>query len=402
MKSDIFKKLGDRSKIIASSFPKYIPPLFSVVALQKALTIISRDMLNELLFKLGKSLGKLIASEFKRSKTNINKIELIKFSLNEMSYMGFGKSEAFVFKPEKKQVVIKNLNNPWAKQYKRSFERQNKVMDFFISGVYSGIFSLALNKDCFFEEKLCISNGDNLCSFYLTFDDIFPLNYFNQKIIDSRLSEKNLVTNEIVVNPNELIQKMFSLNHITSNNGELKVWTIYCIMLPFDLYQIVFDFWNETSGISNILLYLGMIQSKIGVQFQVNKFGIKKGDDTFNSILNQLELLGLGKGKLIKHDKNGLEIEYKNYIPLSQYKKMFSSKNFNPYYTAGLLLGMTKFSYDKEIESYSILIDKGLKVKINLSKNKSDSFFNKIKENIRNGEIKAIIEEKMKHQYYLT
>lgn len=402
MKSDIFKKLEGKSKIITGNYSKYIPPLFTVVVLQKIFSIQYPELLNELLFKVGKSLGKLISSNFKQSNKNINQMELVKYSLLEMAYLGFGKSEVSAFNPTKKQIIIKNFNNPWAKQYKKSFGRQNKVIDFFVSGIYSGIFSSALQNDCFFEEQLCICGGNNFCTFHLTPTNMSPSNRFEQDNIDSKLSEKNLITDEKSIDPNVLVQKMFSLNHITSEGGELKVWTIYCIMLPFELFHIIFEFLNKKVRTENIFLYLGMTQAKIGILFQIDKFGIKKGDDTFKSGLQQLELFGLGKYELVQHNEDFLEIKYKNYNPLMQHKKMFSNEDFHTYHSIGIILGIVKFSYDKIIKSYSTSIKGGLNVKIIFTKNKSESFFDNLKKQIKSSEIKEIIEEKMKHQYYLN
>lgn len=402
MKSDIFKRLRSSSSILTLNFPKYVPPLFSIVVFQKVLAIHSAKKSNELLFKIGKGLGKLISHSVKKSLATAS-TGIIKACLNEMEYMGLGKSEVLVLKPSNKFIIIKNLSNTWAKQYKKTFGRQSKNIDFFISGVYSGIFSILFKNGCYFKEKECIAKGDESCIFSFSSKSIFSTNYFDQSAIDLSLSETNLIFNKKSTRPNVLVQKMFNLDHITLNEGNLRVWSMHCVMLPFDFYQVIFDFfeWSKVN-VKDIVLYFGILQSKIAILFQVNKFGIKKGIDTFMSLLQQMELLGLGKGKLIQHSDKVLEVEFKNNFSAIQHKKMFLTKDYYPCYMIGLISGMAIFSFDKMVKSSSISINKNLNIKLTFTKNKNESLLDKLKSKIKDSRIKLIIEEKMKHKYYLN
>jgi predicted hydrocarbon binding protein len=400
MKIDPFKKLGYASSILPASFPKYIPPLFSVVVLQEILKMHCKERSSEVFRSIGRSLGLLIHERITHNIDRSSTPIIAKSCLREMEFMGLGRTIVSAFKPHTGSIILRNINNSWARQYMKSFGRQSEPIDCFLEGVYSGVFSATLGTQCMFREKTCIASGNQACVFDL--EDGQADTKIDQKATDAALSATNLKVDEPGARPNMLVRKMFSLNQVTFDRGDLRVWSMHCVMLPFDIYHVTHELMKDAgTDIRDIVLYFGMVQSRIAIQLQVNKFGIAKGNDVFMSLLQQMELLGIGKGAVVELDEEKAGIQLSNCYSLSQHRKMYPSRKFSPHYTVGLLLGMCQFSFDREVKSCVTETGKDLLVSIEFTKNPKESIIKQLQQRVDKG-IQAVIDEKMKHRYYLN
>ena len=389
---------------ITRHLPKFLSPIFSFVVLHKILYLKLGETYNEFLFKTGKSLGKSIAEKLKDFGAHKQKSELIRFFLKEFENLGFGHCKIKLLNVEASTCVISNLTNPISKQHKRTFGIQKEAVDFFIAGLYSGGLSKILNKDCFFIEKECISRNENSCVFHLSFDCQFKHEKISQEEIDKIINWENLHSEYGSKYPNTLIQKIIQLKQIQLYLGELKVWNIYCVFFPIDIYLVTYEFFKmHNVDLSNELCYLGIVQAKIAILFQVNKFGIKNGIATFNSIVNQLEFFGFGKGKLIESNEQKLVVHFKNSYAIFQYRAMFRKvESFDDVYVKGILIGAACYAFGKNLGSIGQDIKNNDIVYTFLyTTDKKNSVIENYLSGIRNKKITAIIEERMKHKYYL-
>ncbi len=391
---------NSKYRSLIKDVPKFLSPLFSFVVLERILELKIGKSSEEFLFKLGKSIGNALATKI----TFINKRqkEAIIIFLKELENLGFGKSKIIRYNPNKNVCTIINTTNPLAKQYKMTFDVQKYPRDVLLAGMYSGCLSAILNSDCFFIEKRCITKNEQFCVFQLESGKIFKNERFDQKKIDQIISLKNLHLNYRPDYPNTLIWKIIQLRQIQLNDGELKIWGVYCTFFPVNIMLTIYKLLEiENIDISNELFYLGVTQSKMAILFQVNKFGIKNGLPTFNSLLNQLEFFGVGKGKLALINENSLEVMFKNNYSLAQYRLMFNDR-YDNIYINGILAGMARYAFETEIESLSYQASKTkTDYKIAFTKNANNSTILKCQRGIKNKEIIKVIEEKMKHKYYL-
>ena len=404
MKNKLLNRLIDPNPLsIINKIPKFLSPLFSYVVLQEMLRLKCGHVSNELIFKIGKSVGKELTKRIISINKNKSKSRIIDFFLKEMENLGFGKSKLVRFNSDKKTCVISNISNPIAKQYKKTFGQSQEVVDYFISGAYSGCLSNILNVDCFFIEKNCTAMNDSACIFNLSLQNFFKHEIFDQKEINGTIKWNNLYSALESEYPNRLIQKIIRLKQIKLDSGQIRVWNVYCAFFPLCLFPIIYAFLNRKNmDVSNELGYMASIQAKIAILFQINKFGIKNGIDTFNSLLNQLELFGVGKGQVIGFSRKKIVVKFSNSYSLYQYKSMFKDIDLvnDVHLNGGSIIGMVQYALRKRLKTISHrIINNDIYYSIQFTDKVSlvDTF----RKNIKNKKIINIIEEKMKHKYYL-
>jgi hypothetical protein len=80
---------------------------------------------------------------------------------------------------------------------------------------------------------------------------------------------------------------------------------------------------------------------------------------------------------------------------------MFSDKRYNPYYTIGLVMGMAQFSFDRMVKSCVTKSGKDFSVQIELTENDKESYLLQLRKSVDKS-LQAVIDEKMKHRYYLN
>ena len=406
MRDRLLNKLINPSPYsITNQIPKFLTPMFSYVVLQRILQLKIGKLYDELSFKMGKSLGRLITNKLVLLNKNASSSRLIRIFLKEFENLGFGQGLISRLNLKVGICMISNATNPIAKQYKKTFGNQKENIDFFLAGLYAGCLSKIIAKDCFFVEKECISKNKNFCIFYLTFDNPFKNEVFEQEEIDNVIIWENLYSEHKSLYPNTLIQKIIDLGQLKLKSGKLTVWNVYCAFFPMPVFLITFGFLDKKKiGVSKELCYMAAVQAKIAILFQINKFGITNKMATFNSLLNQLELFGVGNGKIIKLEHKKLIARFSNSYSLFQFKAMFKDSELIAYIqlNGGSILGMVQYSLGKNVKSIKHkIINNDIYYTIGFARDKKESLIGRYRKEIKNKHIIGIIEERMEHKYYL-
>ncbi len=405
MKNKLFNKLiVSNPHSMINQIPKFLAPLFSYVLVERLLLIRLKDNGSEILFKIGKSLGKTITQKIISMHKNKPGPLVVRQFLNEIENLGFGHCEIRHLNIEGKACIICNLSNALAKQYKKTFGIQSNPSDFFLSGLYSGCLSQVLKADCYFIEKKCVAKNDQACIFQSSLISPFKSGLFSQKELDDALKWDKLYTAYESEYPNAYIQKIIRLNQIKVRSGELLFWNIYCAFFPIPIYLIIYKICKDRGiNISNELCYLTAIQARTAVLFQVNKFGLKSGIKTFNSLLHQLEMFGVGKGKVLSFSDEKLIVRFKNSYSLQHYKTMFQNPEMvdDIHLNGGSIIGMAQYALSKKVTSIKHkVVGNDMYYEIGFKEN--TSLMDNYRKKIKNRQIIEMIEEKMKHHYYLN
>ncbi len=92
--------------------------------------------------------------------------KVIKFIIDTMSTIGWGKFEIEKMDLKKKEAIITNKVNPVARCYIRDFGRAEKPIDYYLVGLFEGASEyLKVEIEC--KETKCIACGDNACVFVI-------------------------------------------------------------------------------------------------------------------------------------------------------------------------------------------------------------------------------------------
>ena len=353
------------------------------------------------MFKVGKSIGKSITQKIMSSK--YPKTITAKKFLSELENLGFGFHKLRQLDKKKKVCVVNNNTNAMAKQNKKTFGKSESPTDFFLSGLYAGCLSLILDEECYFQEKKCIASNDKECVFHMTLVNPFRNELFSQESLDQVMKWENLHS-RFESNPNPYIQKVVALNQIKIVKGELLFWNIYCAFFPIPIYLVLYKVCKQKGfDIANEICYLTIVQARTAVLFQKNKFGVKSGIDTFNSLLHQLETFGVGKGEVVFLDDRKLTVQFKKSYSLRHYQAMFQSNvlDLDIHLNGGSIIGMAQYGLGRNVIAISNKISKdGIYYEIIFGE--GPSIVDSLKEKIADKRIMKTIEEKMNHKYYLN
>jgi len=118
-----------------------------------------------------KELGRYqVVQALHRYKKNLNldkisKEKTIEFMIQHSALMGFGKISFINFDIKPLNIIINDINNPLAIEYKVLYGISKKPIDEYFAGLLEGLYSEILQKNIECKETLCIAKGDKVCQF---------------------------------------------------------------------------------------------------------------------------------------------------------------------------------------------------------------------------------------------
>ncbi|MCK5107606.1 MAG: hypothetical protein KAQ83_02685 [Nanoarchaeota archaeon] len=393
-------KLAQKSK---DQIPLFMTPLFAQTVFQEVLIKKYPNFSKELFFKIGKGIG--ITYTKKISEKRLPPIQIIKSFLKKLSKRGFGNGQINQINFKSCMGIISFQTSPFAKQYQKTFGTQSECIDFFISGLLSGCFTVVGKKDCYLKETKCVANGDIKCIFELQCESIFQEEFIEQEKVNEVLEWNKIELRESNEQLNNLTKKIIVTKQLKEKDGALNVWNIFICFMPIDLYETTSRImkWYGKS-IKYELLYMSICQAKIAVQFQIDAFGIQKGMPSFLGVFNQLNFFGMGDSKFILNSNEEAHALFLNNNSLAQFNKNKTKddKYFN-FFVEGLIIGGIEESFDDYVKSITIKTKNNTSEYIfKLTKDKEKSINYKCIKEINNKEIQTVLEEHMKHKYYLS
>lgn len=380
---------------LLKNHPTFLVPLFVFVILQEIYSMMTKGASNEILNGIGQNFGQQFFTYI--NKNNSKKGIIANFStlLAQLSFLGLGEFKV-VRHMKNKFVVVKNMDNPIAKQYRKSFGPQKSGIDFFILGLLQGAFSEMTGKSATGKEISCICQNKLNCVYEI------HVAKDTKKNFAVPLDLKKLYIGQFY-SYNNFIKKILKTGQCTLMNGQLRVWSIYCLNLPFPLIEIFsIETGKIAKDIDKIIEYLGNIQTQRAIAFQRDKFGVKDNTRNLNNLFNQQEMILGMFGKIILED-NSMRIILTRCIPFEQQVKLKGKgKNFEAPYTISLVKNLVYGILNREIKDVSLKI-KGNKLKeIILTIEKSTTKSLKTLKSEINDNYRYIIDEKTKHKYFLS
>ncbi len=386
------KYLGIKS--VDKKSPAFLCPLFAYVVAKKIVNITHKSFFDEFEYKLGREYAKILCNVQKADSVTGGKA--IKSAIEEFENFGFGRTKIILISANK--ILLKNEFSSIARQYKKSFESEGKNIDYLLCGIYSGILSSHLDKEIHIKETSCFAAGNKVCIFENAsgFLNNYPkLSYFIEKIIKFHRLDSSFVNY-----PTPLIKKAFEQGHFTKKDGMIKLWGIYSVYFKFGFFAFSSHILSKLSkDVTDLYKYIGMVQSDIAVQFQKNQYGIKENKEVFNSLLEQLNLFGYGHGKIEFLGKKKLVLRFKNIILLKQCTSFM--KNFEDPYIEGILVGMSSI-FGENIGKIEMSKAKDDELLVKIEFKGKGNLYKKITDSIKSNRIKEVVNEKMKHKYYLS
>ena len=156
-----FSILENEIKILGKNF--YLQPIEQLVIFQrniekkfgkKGLDLIYESG-RESFFKMSKDMEKFSESRNRFHEAMINMIK----------HFGFGNLEIVEIKQEELRAKIIVRDNPFAKEYVKSFGYQKNCLDHMLSGIIAGYFSNLFRKEVKCKEDSCIGKENLMCEF---------------------------------------------------------------------------------------------------------------------------------------------------------------------------------------------------------------------------------------------
>lgn len=288
-------KIGDikfnNGFIFLKDIQSYLFPLNSFLVL-----------LNEILIKKDKSNVINILKNSSKIDSEIisnsipNKLlfsQKIKFSLNILNQMGFGKIELYNISNKKIIFLLKNpvLSKFYFKLYKN--KKNATICENYILGFLENILTNMIKKDI--NGKIISKN--NLIRFELNILNDLEINKFNY------LYEKNTIR----TNKSNLIYNILINKQITINKGIFNIWNTFGILVPYFYLLELISFLDDFDAFFNSL---GKIQGLVSVELLKSVFGIVENEKIFNYIVEQAELSATGRLKLLNKTQTQIKLKY--------------------------------------------------------------------------------------------
>ncbi len=123
----------------------------------------SEDVIN---YTVGKIQG-IFAGKYPVKKFGIKmkKKDLIQLVISQSHLTGIGNLQILKYNNEKKEILIKNTNSIYAKQYRTLLGLQSRPVDFFLAGNLAGVMESILDVKMECSEKCCVAMGKEICIF---------------------------------------------------------------------------------------------------------------------------------------------------------------------------------------------------------------------------------------------
>lgn len=144
-----------------------MPLPMPTIILQQALMEekIGRKKTSDILYSCGKIQGyngcKMMAKKYGVK----NNIELVNTVLGHFPMVGAGIMQLKKIDYEKKECLLVNYHNPFAKAYKNILGLQKDAIDHYIRGLSAGLFQYVFADEVTSIEKKCIAQGNQFCLF---------------------------------------------------------------------------------------------------------------------------------------------------------------------------------------------------------------------------------------------
>ncbi|MBW2982714.1 hypothetical protein KY327_00250 [Candidatus Woesearchaeota archaeon] len=389
---------GNRQHSVIGPIPKFVSVLYAYVVFQHLLDRKFGERSRELLFRIGKALGKSITAKLKQG-LKLDRKRVLENLLKDFEALGFGKTAITRMNFTTPSCHLSN-NSPLAKQWKRSFGTQQEPVDHFLAGLYAGAFSHLSGTDCYFKEVGCAVQRGGRCRFRLVTQDPYR-GFFSQEELDQELSWDNLYSPTVAEYPNALIRRVVATKQIRLEEGRLSVFNILAHFFPINVYEII-PRALRAKGLDIVpeLSCLTHVQAKHAVLFQVNNFGVAKGDESFKAVLNQLYFCGIGKIEVEESMPQRIVVRCGHSYPLVQYRNMAgTSSGFRDWFVEGMIVGAATHSYDVAVTAHESRIE-GDDVTYTLRLDGGKGLVEKEKEKLPPS-LRRLIDQRMGRKYYL-
>ena len=380
-----------KEEFILKNHPTFLVPLFAFVILQEIFSRIGGKKSQESLEHIGGNFGQQLAIFLRKKYKRKSSMEIYSAMLMQLSFLGLGEFNV-IRKLKNKCIVIKNSFNPLAAQYKKSFGIQGKGIDFFTLGILKGSFSEIFQCDAEGTEVACAACNKPHC--------VYEIKWISNKKIIFEIPldlDKLDVSHEFSYN--HLIKRILKSGQCSLMNGQLKIWNISCLNLPFPLIELfAIEAGKNSNEAEHVVDFLCDIQTQVAVSFQRDKFGIKERGKLLNNLFGQQEMI-LGLFGKIKLEKNAMIIELNRCIPFDQFIKLNGTdKNFKAPYTMALVRNLAIRVLNKDVKHI------GLRVMQNELREIRALLTERIKmkRTIIKKEYENVIIEKTKHKYFLS
>ena len=384
------KYLGIKS--IDNKSPSFMCLLYPYVVLKKIINIKHKSLFDELEYFLGKEYSKILCGI--QIKAGFTRASGINAAFLEFEAFGFGKTKVIIL--NKSKTILKNANISLARQYSKSIFDDKINSDYFLAGIYSGILSIYFNDNIEVKETKCYSCGSEEC-FFETFDEIpnkYKLNEIAAKtVINYQLKDEwpDYLTG--------LGKKMFQRGNYYSKDGILKVFNVYFVLLKFNFFTFSnYILSRKYKDVCDLYRYLGYIQAKEAANFQKNQFGRSSPDQIFQMLVKELNLFGYGAPAVSKAN-NKILVKFSKMLLLRQCSQFM--EKFEDPYLEGLLLGISSV-YPIYVSWIILSESKPDKLYVEMKFGKGENFAKSLAQKIKSKEIKKIVNERMKHKYYLA
>ena len=374
--------------------PIFLCPLFAYVVLKKIINLKHKGLFDEFEYYLGKEYAKILCNI--QIESRLSGVDGLKAAFLEFENFGFGKTKIVVL--NKNRIILKNLTTSIARQYSKSFFEDKIKVDNFLSGVYSGILSTYHNTNIEIRESKCYAQGSQECFFENT--DKVPNNYKLGNIIQNVLRHHRLVGVNEINYMNLFGEKLFQRGNYYKKNGIIKIINIYHVFFRFCFFTFSSYIMSKVhKDIEYLYRYLGYVQVNIAANFQRNQFGRGDSNKIFIELIGNINLFGYGIAKVISKKENEIVIKFSHMLLLRQCIGFM--KTFQDPYFEGVLVGIPTGN-KQHLSRIQVTKSKEDELIVNLLFGVKENLVNKLSKKIKSKRIKEIIQERMKHKYYLS
>lgn len=153
-------------KLYLVGIPFSLIPILTHALLNKILLEKSPKNWASILYQLGNFQGRLginsINKKFGYAKTINDKVKLINFNLGQGEVTGLGSWKLIRADTKQKSFIFKG-KSPIAEKYRNIFGIQREIIDYYMSGIFSGLLSETFGEPFASIENQCIATGKEFC-----------------------------------------------------------------------------------------------------------------------------------------------------------------------------------------------------------------------------------------------
>lgn len=253
----------------------------------------------------------------------------INLFLEDVGNYGFGEFKLLSSTSEK--FIIVSKSPIFHNFYRNLFKEELKNESYFAESLIKSFLEILFGK--VFDMEIQLKNK----SLHLT------LNKTQLEMSTSKESLEVVIKKEKNLSSNRLLKKVLLDNQYKIVGGNICIWNIYLVGIPFFLFENLDE--SQNLKLKKILIELGEIQGEIATHYQKVRFGRKDRKELVESIIMQSELVGLGKLKTIEHNEKEIKFEMTN---------DFLTSNPFAWYLLGLIMGCMQYiSKKKSFGTYS-------------------------------------------------